>query len=122
MIFLPFATKKHMFRPRIYLSQQKFTRAALGLLSRGKTGGHHISLYVEKYEKVNRILIISKTINCKRSNSFPYCQVIQYQVIHLKHKLNWFSKNLEIEILFWLIFVKDPIIQIMKFAQVFDKT
>ena len=30
-----------------------------------------------------------------------------------KHKLNWFSKNSEIEILFWLIFVKDPIIQIM---------
>ena len=77
---------------------------------------------LKNMKKVNRILIISKKINCKRSNSFPYCQVIQYQVIHLKHKLNWFSKNLEIEILFWLIFVKDPIIQIMKFAQVFDKT
>ena len=88
----------------------------------GKTGGHRISLYFEKFKKVNRNHIISKTFNCKSSNSFLYCQVIQYQVIHLKHKLNWFSKNLEIEMLFWLIFVKDPIIQIMKFAQVFDKT
>ena len=47
---------------------------------------------LKNMKKVNRILIISKKINCKRSNSFPYCQVIQYQVIHLKHKLNWFSK------------------------------
>ena len=39
-------------------------------LHRGKTGGHHISLYVEKFEKVIRILIISKTINFKRSNFF----------------------------------------------------
>ena len=53
---------------------------------------------------------------------FPYCQVIQYQIIHPKPKLIWFSKNLEFEILFWLIFLKDDIIQIMKFAQVFDKT
>ena len=38
---------------------------------RGKFGGHHISLYVEKYEKkVNRIMIISKLINCKRSKFF----------------------------------------------------
>ena len=69
---------------------------------RGKSDGHHISLYVEKYEekKLMESSLYPKKIYCKRSKSFPYCQVIQYHVIHLKHKLNWFSKNLEFEILF----------------------
>ena len=37
---------------------------------RGKFGCHHISLYVEKYEKANRILILSKTVKCNRSKFF----------------------------------------------------
>ena len=53
---------------------------------RGKFGGDHISL------------IISKTINCKRSNFFPYRHEVHVQVIHIKKKSNWFYKNLENEL------------------------
>ena len=39
-------------------------------MARGKFGGVHISLYVGKDKKANRILIISGMISCKRSKFF----------------------------------------------------
>ena len=62
--------------------------------NRRKFGGDHISLLDDKYEKANTILIISKTINCKRSKFFfsPYRQVVHDQLIKLK-KWKIISKN-----------------------------
>ena len=37
-----------------------------------------------KKKKSNRFLITSKTINCRKSKLFPYCQVVLYQLIHIK--------------------------------------
>ena len=49
---------------------------------RGKFGGDHISLWVGKYEKANRIFIIPRMINCKRSKFFflPILQLILHQL------------------------------------------
>ena len=58
-----------------------------GLCYRGKFGGDHISLQVGKYEKANRILIISRMINCERSKFFPYLQLILHELN--PHKNKW---------------------------------
>ena len=60
--------------------------------SRGKFGGHHISLYVEKNDKkIIESLLYPKQSTVKGQSFFfsPYCQVRQYQVIHI-------SKNCQI--------------------------
>ena len=44
---------------------------------------------LKNIKKANKTPIISKTTICKRSKLFPYCQVIQYQVIHLRFFLNF---------------------------------
>ena len=46
---------------------------------------------LKNMKKANKILIISKTINFKRSKIFPY-----RQVVHDQKMSNWLSKNLKI--------------------------
>ena len=66
---------------------------------RGKFGCHHISLYVEKYKKANRIPILSKMSSVIGKSFFSsYYQVIQYQVIYLEKMSNLFSKFFEIDL------------------------